>query len=90
MWLRGDIVRRNSMLVTLRGERVKQISERQINEVSIDFKYDSYQILKLLWSSIDGSCSLVMMGNSWSEEQNTGTEGSTETYTGAFCFKYLP
>ena len=28
------------------------------------------------------------MGNSWSEEQNTGTEGSTETYTGAFCFKY--
>ena len=37
-----------------------------------------------------GSCSLVTMGNSWSDEQNTGTEGSTETYTGAFCFKFLP
>ena len=39
------------MLVTVGGERVQLISVRQIHKVSVDLKNDSYQILKLLWSS---------------------------------------
>ena len=66
MWFRGDIVRRNKMLVTLKGQRVQELLHLVIiSVILITFTCDSrgYCEEKLNASKIPNSCSLQSLKN---------------------------